>query len=115
MANKNQNDDGLDCFDDKKAIQYIQKNIFPDYKGKLTDKQIQYILDCEYDYYESKGYFDDDKGDDFEVEIDGDEEFEEVCKQVEKDGRSAELPSDIIGAVLDANYAYCEETGVFDD
>lgn len=43
MANT-ENDD-LECFDDKKAIEFIQKNIFPDYKGKLTDDQIQYILD----------------------------------------------------------------------
>lgn len=112
MANA-ENNDGLDCFDDKKAIEYILKNIFPDYRGKVNAKQIQYILDCEYDYYESKGYFDDDD-EEREVEIDEEEEFETICNRVDADGRSNELPDDLISAILDANYAYCEETGVFD-
>ncbi|MCQ2192290.1 MAG: hypothetical protein MJZ23_05430 [Paludibacteraceae bacterium] len=100
---------------DKEAIAYIKKNIFPEYRGKLTDNQIQYILDCEYDYYEDLGYFDDDNDEDRNVEIDEDEVFEAVCKRVETDGRIEELPSDIIGAILDANYQFCIETGVFDD
>ena len=109
---KEENDD-LECFDDKKAIEYIQKNIFPDYKGKVTDKQIQYILDCEYDYYESKGFFEGDEERD--VELDEEEEFQAICERVEKDGRAAELPSDVIGAIIEANYKYCEEFGIFED
>ncbi len=111
MANT-ENDD-LECFDDKKAIEFIQKNIFPDYKGKLTDDQIQYILDCEYDYYESKGFFEGDEERD--VELDEEEEFQAICERVEKDGRAAELPSDVIGAIIEANYKYCEEFGIFED
>lgn len=102
-----------EIYDDEAAVDYIIENIFPDFRGKVSREQIQYVLDCEYQYYEDKGFFDDD--DEHSVDVDDDEEFDEICAMVRNDGRADEFPEELISAILDANYAYCEENGIFED
>lgn len=110
--NKKQNQED-DLFDSDQACKYIMKNLPPHVASKVSEDDVLYVLDLEDEYFESKGYFDDNAPE--TVEIDEDEEFDFICEKVEADKQMAHLTSDIISVILDKNYDYCEETGIFDD
>ena len=112
MADNKQNDD-LDFYDQDKACKYILEHLPANYKNSVTLDDVNYILDLEDDYYESKGFFDEDAPE--LVEIDEDEAFQYICDQIEKDGRQDKLTGDVVDVVLDKNYEFDMEEGIFVD
>lgn len=106
MANNN---DGLDCFDDKQALDYILSHLPAQYAGKVNAQQAQYIIDCEVDFYASKGVFDDDSNDEPDLDFDVEEELAFINQMIADDNRTAELPADLVKAVWEANEAYVEK------
>lgn len=105
--------DDLDDFDDEKAISYILTHIDDEYKPRINKKTVGFVLNCEYDFYEAKGFFDDNAPD--TVDVDEDEEFDFIYDKVRKEGLEAELPNDVISAILEQEYAYCDQEGIFKD
>ena len=61
-----QNED-IFAYDEDKAVEYI-KNVLPqELKEKYSDDDIVYVTDVVYDYYEQKGLFNEDAGDDVTI------------------------------------------------
>ena len=98
-------------YDDQKAIAFIRNQVPQDLKSKLDDDNDCYILlDAIYDYYEEKGYL---KDDDDTVEIDLDDLSDYVFKASKKE--KMPLTREEVGFFVDAEIAYCDQLGVFED
>ncbi len=110
---KKQPEEDFSSYDDEKAIAYILSHLSEDDKKIIHKDDVQLILDLEYDFYESKGYFADDAPED--VDVDEDEEFDYISRKVEEQGLGKHLSGNVIDTILSINYDYCDETGIFED
>jgi hypothetical protein len=79
-------------------------------KEKFSDDDLNYLIDLIYEFYEEKGFLDDN---DTEVDIDLDELTAYVVKQSKKD-KVGVYTEEEISFVVDAEIAYCDSLGVFE-
>jgi hypothetical protein len=106
----NQNEEDFLPYDDDDAIKFIRNQVPQELKEKFSDDDLNYIVDLIYEFYEKKGYFNDD---DAEVDIDLDEMTAYVVKQAKKD-KVGVYTEDEIHFVVDAEIAYCDSLGLFE-
>jgi hypothetical protein len=106
----NQNEEEVLPYDDDEAIKFIRNQIPQELKEKFSDDDLNYIVDLIYEFYEDKGYLNDD---DAEVDIDLDELTAYVVKQAKKD-KVGVYTEDEIQFVVDAEIAYCDSLGIFE-
>jgi hypothetical protein len=100
-------------YDDDRSIANIRNYLPQELKEKFSDDDLLYIVDLIYEYYESKGYLDEDAADDKVIEIDEDELIDFVVKQAKKNRVGAFEP-DEISFIVQGELAYCESIGMFD-
>ena len=92
-------------YDEEESVKFIQSSMSDELKGKLTDDDINYLVDLIYEYYEDKGYLNEDADDN--VEIDEDELINYVIKNAKSDNIKAFTPEQV-EAVIDGELSYCE-------
>lgn len=97
-------------YDDDEAIKFIRNQIPQELKEKFSDDDLNYLIDLIYEFYEEKGFLDDD---DTEVDIDLDELTAYVVKQSKKD-KVGVYTEEEVQFVVDAEIAYCDSLGVFE-
>jgi hypothetical protein len=97
-------------YDDDEAIKFIRNQIPQELKEKFSDDDLNYLIDLIYEFYEEKGFLDDN---DTEVDIDLDELTAYVVKQSKKD-KVGVYTEEEISFVVDAEIAYCDSLGVFE-
>jgi hypothetical protein len=100
-------------YDEDDAVKYIQNYLPQEMKGKYSNDEINYIIDIVYDFYEEKGYMDEDSDDDAIVSIDEDELVTYVLKNTKKD-KINHFSADDISFIIQGELAYCESTGIFE-
>lgn len=100
-------------YDQDEAVRYIKENLPANFVNEITDEEINFVLDMEDAYFESKGYFDENAPE--TVELDDDEEYNFICDRAEKNPQFSRLSSNAINVILDKNYDFCVEKGIFDD
>ena len=105
------NDEQDLIYDDEAAVQFIQNYLPQELKEKFSDDDINYIIDLIYEFYESKGYFDDE--DDSYVDIDEDELIRYVIKNAEKDG-IGKFKAEEISFIVQGELEYCESIDLFE-
>lgn len=105
-----QNDDMI--YDEDDSVKFIQNYLPQELKGKFSNDDINYIVDLIYDFYESKGYLEEDDKDD-EIEIDEDELVEYVAKNAKKDGVGKFEPEEIT-FIVQGELEYCDSINMFD-
>lgn len=96
-------------YDDEAAIAFIRNQIPQEMKDKYKDDDYYLLLDTIYDFYEKKGYL---KDDDEVVDIDVDELTTFVYKELKK---GMAISQEEVGFMVDAEIAYCDSLGVFQD
>lgn len=102
-------------YDDDDSVAFIQNYLPSELKEKFSKDDIVYIIDLVYDYYASKGYFDEEEPDDDEsVEIDEDELLEYVVKNAKHDGVGKFDPEEI-QFVIRGELEYCDSINLFDE
>lgn len=108
-----ENDDLL--YDEDDSVKFIRNYLPQELKGKFTDDDINYIVDLIYDFYDSKGYLNEDAAPDEEgdIEIDEDELVEYVIKNAKKDGVGKFEPEEIT-FIVQGELAYCDSINMFD-
>jgi DNA-binding GntR family transcriptional regulator len=106
----NANEEEFLPYDDDEAIKFIRNQIPQELKEKFSDDDLNYLIDLIYEFYEEKGFLDDD---DTEVDIDLDELTAYVVKQAKKD-KVGVYTEEEISFVVDAEIAYCDSLGVFE-
>ena len=99
-------------YDDDEAVKFIQNYLPQELKGKFNNDDINYIIDLIYEFYESKGYFDDDD-DESSVDIDEDELIRYVIHNAQKDG-VGKYKTEEIALIVQGELEYCESIDLFE-
>ena len=76
-------------------------------QNKFSDDEVNYIVDLVYEFYEEKGYLDED--DDSEIEIDERELLNYVIKNAKKD-QVRSFSNEEIEAIIAGELAYLQNT-----
>lgn len=100
-------------YDEDDAVKFIQNYLPQEIKGKYSNDDINYVIDIIYDFYDEKGFMDDDTDENTVVDIDEDEMIEYVLKYTKKD-KINNFESEDISFIIQGEMAYCESIGIFE-
>lgn len=100
-------------YDDVESMKFIKNYLPQELKEKFSDDDIYYIVDLIYDFYNSKGFMDENGDDDSEIEIDEEELTSYVIKNAKKDGVGKFLPEEI-RFIIQGELEYCDSLNMFD-
>lgn len=100
-------------YDEEDAVKFIQNYLPQDIKGKYTNDEINYIIDIVYEFYDEKGFMDDNTDEDSVVNIDEDEIVAYVLKNTKKD-KINNFSSEDISFIIQGELAYCDSIGIFE-
>lgn len=100
----NENAMGL-AYDEDDAVEFIQSCLPKENKGLLSNDDIIYLVDLIYEYYEEKGFLNEDAED--EIELDEDDLINYVFKNA-KSAKIKGLTIDVVEAVVEGEFSYCE-------
>lgn len=98
-------------YDEDESVKFIQKHLPEEMQNKFSDDEINYIVDLIYEFYEEKGYLDED--DDSDIEIDEDELLDYVIKNAAKD-KVREYSEEEIESIVAGELAYCDSLNIFE-
>ena len=113
LKQKNMSNEEL-IYDEDDAVRFIRNYLPQELKEKFSDDDINYIVDLIYEFYDTKGFFDENAhNDDENVEIDEEELISFVVKNAEKDGVGKFDVEDII-FIVQGELEYCESINMFD-
>ena len=100
-------------YDEQDSVRFIQEHLPDEMRGEFTDDEINYIVDLVYEYYEEKGFWDEDEeDDDAEVEIDEDELLAYVIDNANRDA-VRDFSEEEIEAIVAGELAYCDSLNLF--
>jgi len=103
-------------YNEDEAVKFIMDHLPAEIKKRVKNEDIEYILDVIYDFYNERGYLDEeDEESDEIIDIAENEMFEYIINQVSIDQKSEQLTEDIVDAILDSEYEYCKSIGIFDE
>lgn len=98
-------------YDEDDSLKFIQDHLPEEMQGEFSDDEINYIVDLIYEFYEEKGFLD--ENDDTEIEIDEDELLEYIYKNARKDD-IRDYSDEQIEAIVAGELAYCDTLNLFD-
>ena len=102
-------EEDLLVYDEDEAVAFILESLPEEMKKRITQDEVDYILDVMVDYYDSKGYIDEDSTE--EASIDEEEMFEFIEKAVKKD--KMDISEEEIDLILQGEYEYGVSIGVY--
>ena len=98
-------------YDEDETVKFIRKSLPEEMQNEFSDDEINYIVDLVYEFYEEKGFLDED--DDKDIEIDEDELLDYVIENARKD-KIREFTDEQIEAIVAGELAYCDTLNLFD-
>lgn len=98
-------------YDEDESVKFIRESLPEDMREELSDDEINYIVDLVYEFYEEKGFFEED--DESDIEIDEDELIEFAIKNARKD-KISNFTDEQIESVIAGELAYCDSLNLFD-
>jgi len=103
-------------YNEDEAVKFILNHLPAEIKEKVKNDDIEYILDVIYDFYNERGYLDEeDEESDEIVDIAENEIFEYIMNQVSIDQKSEQFTEPVVSAILDGEYEYCKSIGIFEE
>ena len=105
--------DGMLIYDEDDSVKFIQNYLPQEMKGKFSNDDINYIVDLVYDFYESKGFMNEDPEKDADVEIDEEELIAYVIKNAKKDG-VGKFEAEEISFIVQGELEYCDSINMFE-
>ncbi|RNC64636.1 hypothetical protein [Proteiniphilum sp. X52] len=102
-------------YDEDDSLRFIRENLPEEMQDEFSDDEINYIVDLIYDFYEEKGYLDNDD-DDSEVEINEEELLEYIDRNARKNKEvlGRDYTQEQIEAIVAGELAYCDTLNLFD-
>jgi len=100
-------------YDEDDSVKFIRNYLPQELKEKFSDDDINYIVDLIYDFYESKGFMNEDEDTDEDVEVDEEELLSYVVKNAKKDGVGKFDPEEIT-FIVKGELDYCDSINMFD-
>ena len=104
-------DEGLLVYDEDEAVAFILKSLPKEMRERITENEIDYVMDVIYDFYEEKGFIEEDSTE--EASIDEEEMFNYIVKASRKD--DIDLTEDEILFILQSEYEYGKSIGIYND
>ena len=98
-------------YDEDESVKFIRKSLTEEMQNEFSDDEINYIVDLVYEFYEEKGFLDED--DDKDIEIDEDELLDYVIKNARKD-KIRDFTDEQIEAIVAGELAYCDTLNLFE-
>lgn len=98
-------------YDEDDSLKFIKKSLPEEMQNELSDDEINYLVDLVYEFYEEKGFLEED--DDSEVEIDEEEMIQYIIDNAHKDG-IRKYTEEQIEAVVAGELAYCDTLNIFE-
>ena len=92
-------------YDEDDAVKFIRNFLPGEVASKFSDDDINYVIDLIYEFYESKGYMD--ENNDSEVDIIEDELTEYVITNARKNGFTR-FDADDVSMVVQGELEYCD-------
>lgn len=105
--------DDMLIYDEDDSVKFIQNFLPQEMKGKFSNDDINYIVDLVYDFYESKGFMNEDPEKDADVEIDEEELIAYVIKNAKKDG-VGKFEAEEISFIVQGELEYCDSINMFE-
>ena len=105
--------DDMLIYDEDDSVRFIQNYLPQEMKGKFSNDDINYIVDLVYDFYESKGFMNEDPEKDADVEIDEEELIAYVIKNAKKDG-VGKFEAEEISFIVQGELEYCDSINMFE-
>lgn len=100
-------------YDEDDSVKFIRNYLPSHLKDKFSDDEINYIVDLVYEFYDTKGYFDDvQDDDDAQIEIDEDELITFVIKNAQKN-EVGKFEPDEIAFIVQGELEYCDSINMF--
>lgn len=100
-------------YDEDASLRFIRENLPPEMQDDFSDDEINYIVDLIYDFYEEKGYLEENDDEDSEIEIDEDELLEYIYGNARKD-KIRDYTDEQIEIIVAGELAYCDTLNLFD-
>ena len=100
-------------YDEEDSVAFIKNYLPQELKGKFSNDDINYIVDLIYEFYESKGFLDENADDNAEIDIDENELIGFVVKNAQKDG-VGKFASEDITFIVQGELEYCDSINMFD-
>ena len=103
-------------YDEDDSLRFIRENLPEEMQDEFSDDEINYVVDLIYDFYEEKGYLDENDDDDSEVEINEDELLEYIGRNARKNKEilGRDYTNEQIEAIVAGELAYCDTLNLFD-
>ncbi|HHV85473.1 MAG TPA: hypothetical protein GXX42_06635 [Petrimonas sp.] len=98
-------------YDEDESVKFIRKNLPEEMQNEFSDDEINYIVDLVYEFYEEKGFMDED--DDKDIEIDEDELLDYVIKNARND-KIRDFTDEQVEAIVAGELAYCDTLNLFE-
>ena len=105
--------DDMLIYDEDDSVKFIQNYLPQEMKGKFSNDDINYIVDLVYDFYESKGFMNEDPEKDADVEIDEEELIAYVIKNAKKDG-VGKFEAEEISFIVQGELEYRDSINMFE-
>lgn len=103
--------DAIMEYDEDESVKFIQKHLPEEMKNVFSDDEVNYIVDLIYEFYDEKGFLD--ENEDADVEIDEEELLEYVIKNARKDNVGKYTDTQI-EAIVAGELAYCDSLNLFE-
>lgn len=105
----NTQEDDLLIYDEDDAVKFILNFIPEEFKAKIDDSKIEYVLDVVYEFYEENGLIDEESTE--EASIDEEEMFKYILKCSKKD--KMDIGEEEIELILEGEYQYGKSLGIY--
>jgi hypothetical protein len=105
----NTQEDDLLIYDEDDAVKFILSFIPEEFKAKIDDSKIEYVLDVVYEFYDENGLIDEDSTE--EASIDEEEMFKYILKCSKKD--KMDIGEEEIELILEGEYQYGKSLGIY--
>ena len=97
-------------FDDSEAIEFILKHLPEEITSKVSDDDIQYVLDLITLYYDERNLWEEDEV--MEAEIAEDDMFDQIWATIEKE-KIVTIDKESLEAILLGEYEYGKALGIY--
>lgn len=97
-------------FDDSEAIRFILNGLSPETRAKITDDDVQYVLDLICDYYDKNDLLDDSA--DSDAAIAEDDMHNYIWNLMRKEN-VAHMSEDEMQEILDGEFEYGKKIGIY--
>ncbi len=102
-------EDDLLVYDEDDAVKFIMNFLPAEFKSKIDDTKIEYVLDVVYEYYEENGLIDEDSTE--EASIDEEDMLNFIIDCAKKDKMN--MAEDEVELILEGEYQYGKSLGIY--